>query len=279
MKLYPLIYTNEAARTASESLEKGIVAVKSSGNIVLLSKRRVLEAIKSMNLSPGIEPTTQEIVTLSQKLSNRAVVGAITYEKVKNDLYKIFTSAGVSKFGPLAYQIAMYRLGDSWIRSDYSLRVASLAIWQNMYELSDKGVYERKWLGDWDWRNIAKAVDTWSEATEDTKTQGYLENYLQEVEAGDVEEDAAGFTEYLQENPMKGGVGAFQYDMQTSPYKFGNFWAYRKVSHDPLIEDMFNDGEHMFEEVKTEYGVSPGTLNNIIEAAAERFFRRRYDTT
>lgn len=53
MKLYPIIYT-EGARTASESLEKGVVVVKSSGNVVLLSKRRVLEAIKSMNLSSQI---------------------------------------------------------------------------------------------------------------------------------------------------------------------------------------------------------------------------------
>lgn len=293
MKLYPILYLNEGPKTASESIEKGIVAVKLPSHVVLLSKKRVFEAISGIEKKSG-SPVPEEtstgfdyfMTTLSERLGNRAIVGSITYEKVKGNLYKVYTSAGVNKFGPLAYQIAMYRMGDSWLRSDYSLREASLSVWQTMYELSEKGVYERKWLGDWGWQNVSDAVYTWSEATGDTKTAAYLEEYLEKTEAkatkvkaGGGSTDEAGFLDYLKNSPMKGGVGVIQYDMHTSPSKFGNFWAYRKTEHDPFIEDMFNDAEDMFEEIEEEYGISPSALTDIIDEASSRFFRRRYDTT
>lgn len=299
MKLYPIIYLNEGPKTAGESLEKGIVAVKISSHIVLLSKKRVFEALRGMEkksgkplfLAPGEDPESNEHYedfilwkgTFSQRLGNRAIVGAITYTKVKGNLYKVYTSSGVNKFGPLAYQIAMYVMGDSWLRSDESLRPASLAVWQTMYDLSEKGVYEKKWLGDWGWKNIPEAVYTWSEATEDAKTTQYLEDYVKkteaEIKAGGGDLNDTGFIDYLKNSPMKGGVGVMQYDMHNSPSKFGNFWAYRKTEHDPLIEDMFNDGQNMLDELKEEYDISPGLMIDIIENAGMRFFRRRYDAT
>jgi hypothetical protein len=290
VKLYPILYLNEGPKTASESLEKGIVAVKIFSHIILLSKKRVFEAIRGIekkSKEPIPEENSEEFETwkknLSLRLGNRAIVGAITYEKLKGNLYSVNTSAGVNKFGPLAYQIAMYKMGDSWLRCDDSLREASLSVWQTMYDLSEKGVYERKWLGDWGWRNIPEAVYTWVDATNDTKTGEYLEGYIKKTEAdikaGGGDLDDTGFIDYLTKSPMKGGVGVMQYDMHTSPSKFGNFWAYRKTDHDPFIEDLFNDGEDMFDELKAEYGISPAAMTDIIEEGATRFFRRRYDTT
>lgn len=41
------MYTNEAARSATESLEKGIVAVKHYSSVILVSKERVIQAVQN----------------------------------------------------------------------------------------------------------------------------------------------------------------------------------------------------------------------------------------
>ena len=282
MKLYPLLYINEAARTAEESLEKGIVAVKISSQIVLLSRDRAFQAIAGMEkkmgkpsfLAPGEDPKSDEnyeefyywkhgVIT---SIVSRAIVGAIEYEKEKKDLYSVNTSAGVSNFGPLAYQILMYIIGNSWLRSDDSLTKESLAVWQKMYELSEQGVYEKKWLGEWGWEeNIPRCLDTWVGATDDIKTKDYLAEYFLETRENELY-DGLDFTEYLRNNPRKG----------ITPAMFGNFWAYRKKSHDPKIKEMFAQGEAMFSLIKEKYNIRPGDFIDIISDSGSRFFKRRY---
>ena len=298
MKLRDIIYVNEGARTPAESLEKGVAAIRTNTSVVLISKERALQAFankeakmgKPSFLAPGEDPTStsnqEEFyywrTAIETDLSKRAVVGAVSFDAERQDLFQVGVSAGVSKFGPLAYQIAMNAISPkwssipAWLKSDTSLRPDSLKVWQTMYTLSEQGIYERKWLGDWSWSYIPQCVDTWgSTMVDDHKTYAYLYEWVK-IAHQKKQTTEADFLDYLKTNPRKGGVGAFEYDKTTDPSMFGNFWAYRKTSQDPKVDDMFELGNQLAAEVKEKYHVPEDLVKTIFRGAGMKFFSRRY---
>ena len=248
MKLYQIIYTNEAARSAEESLEKGVFAYLKPGmspKVILISGDRLLQAIDSEVL----------LGPLVRKIAGRAIVGAVGYNKDSSgeDLYKVDTSAGVASFGPLAYQLAMYAIQPSWLMSDTSLKPASHRVWKNMYKLSEQGVYERKWLGDY---NIDLIYERYI-GTERGKFKSFLSSLPPPTE--DL------FIKWAKENHPEEPIE-----------NFGQFWAYRKTSHDPKIKNLFDQSEKFIEQMRTERKIPEVTTREIIERSAALFFSRLY---
>lgn len=269
MKLYSLIYTNEAARSAEESLEKGVFAYLKPGTypkVILISRNRLLQAIDSVKKKAGSEYDSFDdstlvwlwqrvAVPLARKIAGRAVVGAVGYNKDSSgeDLYKVDTSAGVASFGPLAYQLAMYTIQPSWLMSDSSLKPASHRVWKNMYKLSEQGVYERKWLGDY---NI------------DLVSERYIG-----IERGK-------FARFLSSLPPPTEDLFIKWAKENHPEEpienFGQFWAYRKTSHDPKIKNLFDQSEKFIEQMRTERNIPEVATREIIERSAALFFSRLY---
>ena len=266
MKLYPILYT-EAARTPEESLTKNVLAVKVYDNIVLFSKRRAIKALskKEVPFAHDREDFFEWKGEVIKAFTNDAIVGVVSYRRPKIDLYQITSSAGVNRFGPLAYQLAMKTIDPAWLKSDKSLTEDSLFVWQKMYELSEQGVYQKKWLGEWGWESfIPDSVEAWVGATSNYDVQDYLEKYLEEVRTNKQPHDEAYFLEFIRKNSF------------LTPAMFGNFWAYQKTSHDSKIDEMFQQGESFIDEAKEKYNIRPGDLLDIIEEASGDFFNRRY---
>jgi hypothetical protein len=143
IQLEKLLFT-EAVPTPKEALKAGIAAIGSIQNnaVVLVSYSRTIKTI-------------ERSADLAFDLSNRAVVGFVRVKPVNNRLYQVKQSAGVNKYGVLAYQLVMHELKDkanAWLCSDIDLTNDSWDVWQKMYEYSDKNdgnLYKAKWLGAW----------------------------------------------------------------------------------------------------------------------------------
>ena len=277
MKLYPIIYT-EGARTAEESLEKGIFAYLNPGmypKVILVSGDRLLQAIESVKKKTGLEYNPSKDLDGNNRFfaqveniaGKRAIVGSVSFHKddsaklnnSEKDLYKVDSSAGVASFGPLAYQIVMYVIQSSWLMSDESLKPASHRVWKNMYKLSEQGVYERKFLGEY-------SIDLIYERYIGT-VPGKFMRYVESVENGTIPGNEENFLEWLRTKLP-----------EEKPENFGQFWAYRKTSHDPKIKALFDKGNEFIQRLQTERNIQEPTdvARELITRSASSFFSRLY---
>ena len=275
MKLYPLIYTNEAARTATDALDKGIAAISKQDygsedeyddrhQVVLVSIDRAVSVLRTLekNRWPPTEETDPgESAEIGQRmarsvLAKRAIVGTVEYSLQDVGLFKVNISAGVAGFGPLAYQLVMYETGE-WLMSDESLKPASQKVWQKMYELSNKGVYQRKWLGSWESNYVLDRIHIGDSRD--------LQEYSDKLSYNEVEEsDEQSFLDFLQDRNMK-------------PEKYGWLWAYQQTSHDPKIKDMYKKGQELIQFLVEKYpSFSEADMADTFIKAANNFFRRLY---
>lgn len=252
MKLYPILF--EAARTAGESLSKGIIAIRTGNpwgghNISLLSKQRADKALEKVS-----------ILAVYKAIANDATVASVAYSEQSPGLYAVETSAGVNKFGPLAYQLVMFAIQPAWLKSDTSLSSDSMSVWQKMYDLSEKGVYERKWVGDFtDGPYIVEAMM-------EIAQQWHGDDFFNREGLGwDGTGDEQSFLKFLAEQEEKDN---------TDPALFGYFWAYRKTSHEPEIEQLFAAGDEFMSRVS----VSSPTLSHGVAGGVRDFFSRRYSS-
>lgn len=255
MELYPLLYTNEAARTAEEALDKRIAALKvqhfGKSRVILFHKGRAFEAItKASN-------TTDGMWGANHALEQRAFVGTVGYVPQINEryLYKVTTSAGVSKFGPLTYQITMFAIKPYWLKSDESLsegKHGSSNVWNQMYARPE--TYERKWLGDFE-----------------TGTK-MLSNAMIAVD-----EHYGLFEEYRRSEEIKSeeSVKKFLEDHNKNITEFGHFYAYRIINPDPKIQDMFNAGETFLDDLEN-LGFDAVKVKKLLDFSSQSFFARRY---
>lgn len=255
MKLYPILF--EAARTAGESLSKGIIAIRTANyggrHISLLSKRRADKALEKVSIVAGSDSPE-----VRKAIANDATVASVAYSEQSPGLYAVQTSAGVNKFGPLAYQIVMFDIQPAWLKSDSSLSSDSMSVWQKMYDLSEKGVYERKWVGDFtDGPYIVEAMmeiavqwhgDDFFSPDKFLKKEGW------NAESGDEQS----FLKFLAKD-------------NSDPALFGYFWAYRKTSHEPEIEQLLAAGDEFMSRV------SSPTLSHGVAGGVRDFFSRRYN--
>lgn len=268
MKLYPIIYT-EAVRTAEESLEKGVFAYLKSGmypKVILLSASRFLQAISAakkegLQYDPSSNMLGNKtfINKVEDQAANRAVVGSVSFHEEANfeDLYKVDTSSGVASFGPLAYQIGMYVVRPSWLMSDSSLKPASHRVWKTMFKLSEQGVYERKFLGEY-------GIDLLYERYIGTE-RGKFMKYIQSLEDKVIPADEVNFLKWLKTVLP-----------EEKPENFGQFWAYRKLNHDPKISELFEQGKQFVKQLQDTHNIPEGMAQELINRSANKFFNRLY---
>ena len=261
LKLKQILF-QEAAQSVEGSLGKGIAAIKSDQAIALFSTRRV------MSIFQRVKQQKTSSQKLSDTLANDAVVGTVSYYYLGNDLYSVTSSAGVNKFGPLTYQLVMYLINPQWLRSDGSLTTGdddsriggSQSIWNKMYELSNKGVYERKWLGSFFTDDTLRARKLVYTKMVNGPTEEALEDY-------DPKEDTSeeAFLNYL-------GDEGYQ------PSDFGHFWAYRLQASDPKTQELFDAGDVLKRNIAALGipGMAPFNINEALDLAADLFFHRRY---
>ena len=277
MKLYPLLFIDEAAKTAEDAFKAQLIAIDASGNdntyrkIVLINPSRFLEAFTSVTAEHGkynprnYESSYDIIDSLKAKTildaTNRAIIGSIGYSKEADGLYKIDTSAAVDKFGPLAYQMVMYLIKPAWLISDTSLKPASKAVWQKMYELSQEGVYTRKFLGEFankEYLESRLGID-----------YDFLRSYDDKVSTNQIPPTEAGFISWLeQKNKITGG--------KLKPSHFGFLWAYQKVSHDPQIGKLFRDGKQFLSLTRVNEKITIKNLKSVLRDLGSRFFAELY---
>lgn len=262
MKLFSLIFANEAARTAEESSDMGIAAMgvklgeAQPARIVLFSKKR---AIQEVDKKQDALNNDKSFAELEQSLGNRAIVAAVGYTPVigAEDLYQITTSAGVNKFGPLAYQIVMrgIRGSDSqpgWLKSDSSLTSDSASVWNKMYKMPE--LYDRKWLGSFGFKAESMVRKAMS-ATDPGHILFRSFSYERETTEQEV-------LKFLEENNQ-------------TIENFGNLYAYRIKSVDPKIQAMFDLGEEFLVEMESK-GYTEEKVRKLINNSSMKFFGRRY---
>ena len=253
MKLYPILF--EAARTAGESLSKGIIAIRTGNyggrHISLLSKRRADKALEKVSIVVGSDSPR-----LRKAIANDATVASVAYSEQSPGLYAVQTSAGVNKFGPLAYQLVMFDIQPAWLKSDSSLSEDSMSVWQKMYDLSEKGVYERKWVGNF--TNGPYIVEAMMEIAQQWHGDDFFSREGSDWKSTG---DEQSFLKFLAEQEEKDNA---------DPALFGYFWAYRKTSHEPEIEQLFAAGDEFMSRV------SSPTLSHGVAQGVHDFFSRRY---
>ena len=304
MKLYPILY--EAPQSVEGSLGKGLAACALPGGVALVSTRRVLESLQCRIKKAGVPsylkpkkttPSPEEDTDiddgmaeddddwdertnfeekLAHSMSNNAVVGSVTYHGAGTNAYKVDTSSGVNKFGPLAYQLVMFVIQPAWLKSDSSLKEGSQGVWSKMYQLSNQGVYERKWLGDFeDGKNKLRMAFSVNDNTEQ-----YMDGYwnmirdyehMININARLIE------PEQLPPNPYKEEVFLkfLEENPRARPYS-GQFWAYRMTSPDPKTSELFRNGDALLETLQTDFNIPKRMAFSIIQDAANKFFSRLY---
>ena len=248
MKLYPLLFLNEKAKSPQEALSEGVgfIVSKISGTAIILFDTK--KAIDNFDEDPN-------------KLDEAgAIVGLIDFDQEESDLYKVNGSAGVLNYGPLAYQIAMQHIGNkNWLMCDNNLKPASEFVWEKMFEFSNKGLYKRDWLGQWGSWYLLRRM----EITETVKTD--LEEYVKNIEDNKVDyRSEQEFLDWLKEKGL-------------SPEKYGFLWAYNLSS--PMDTSELNKkGKEAVTAIreKTFLGYTFTDIVTIIAEAGSHFFSRMY---
>jgi hypothetical protein len=130
-----------------------------------------------------------------------------------------------------------------------------MSVWQKMYDLSEKGVYERKWLGDFENVYIIYAMM-------EIAQQWHGDDFFsREGSEWDGTGDEQSFLKFLAEQEEKDN---------SDPALFGYFWAYRKTSHEPEIEQLFAAGGKFLSNVSNQSAMTG------VAGGVRDFFSRRY---
>ena len=258
MKLYPLLFLNEVAKSTEDALGEGVAVIVTniwgSGTaIILFDTKKAIDVLKKET----------SVYDSSEKLYEAGgIVALINFTKEDNDLYKVNASAGVSNYGPLAYQIAMQHIGNkNWLMCDTTLKPASEFVWQKMFELSNKGIYKREWLGKEAW---GSTFLLWRMAvTEAAKTD--LEEYVKKIKRDEVDyKNEQQFLDWLKEKGL-------------SPEKYGYLWAYNLSS--PINpSELYTKGKETVEFLKKD-NYPKFTINDVVKIIAEAvqtFFTEMY---
>ena len=273
LKLTQILF-QEAAQSIEGSLGKGIAAVNSDREVTLFSTRRVMSQFQRMQktvdgVGGGSGNDAWRNGRLAIKLAGDAVVGQVSYGNNGPDLCSVSSSSGVNKFGPLAYQLVMYRIKPRWLRSDESLTTGeddshtggSQSVWNNMYYLSKKGVYERRWLGSFFSEDDIIAIRKLRNAK---GVNGFIDDSLDDYDPREDTSEKA-FLDFLREKDME-------------PTDFGHFWAYQLQTPDPKIQELFDAGDRLKAEIAALKirGMAPFDIQATLEEASSEFFGRRY---
>jgi hypothetical protein len=240
----------EAAPTAKQALQSGIAAIGGKDRVVLLSFDRASRILQKYQKS-----TDQ----LSDALATQAIVGFLEFSRLETDLFSVELSAGVNKYGILAYQLAMYTInmnGQNWLAASTELSEDSWGVWQKMYMYSNKNgqnVYRAKWLGDWG--------RPWN-----------IKNLYESLETAALHIDSREFSRRVQKIIAKNLVSEKEVTAALGIYaeKCGNLWAYRLSRRPAQAEKMFEKGRELLT-------LGKRTVGNDISHAGTEFFYRLYN--
>jgi len=211
MKLYNILFLNESQIFASQAYKKGFVIIAidatddglNKAGFILLNKNRIKDEngkLKAEDKGEGI------------------VYGSLDIVEGSDSGFMQTTSAdAIHGYGPLLYQTAMYYIEPNWLESHESLTDSSYDVWNKMYELSEKGVYIRKYIGNNEYRHECANV----------------------LHSSPSEEEAATEESFL----------AFLTSEKIEPEKVGCYWAYKKTSHEPEIAVMLKEGKELAESI------------------------------
>lgn len=240
MKLYPLLFLNEDMRPGSDALAEGLAAIfdSNSKRIILFSPSKFKEFVeKAINENGRF--TTDDILKAADPKA-RIIFGYISYDDILSDLTSVSTSGAISGFGPLMYQLLMYVIKPSWLMSDTSLKPASLKVWQKMYELSEKNVYERTFLRTFSQSSFMSRTDLGDDVA---AINAYLKDSY-----GDPYEKR--FYEWLKANNKE-------------PKEFGFLWAYRKKDFDGSFGTLLDNGEKAVQEILDMFNINKQVISRI----------------
>jgi len=237
----------EAAPTAKQALQSGIAAIRGKDRVVLLSFDRASRILQKYQKSTG---------QLWDALATQAIVGFLEFSRLETDLFSVQLSAGVNKYGILAYQLAMYTInmnGQNWLVASHELSEDSWGVWQKMYMYSNKNgqnVYRAKWLGDWGSPlDLHEALETATGRIDSREFSRRVQKIIAK--------------KLVSEKEVTAALGIYA-------EKCGNLWAYRLSRRPAQAEKMFYKGRELLT-----LGVGP-VSDNISHAGTE-FFHRRYD--
>jgi hypothetical protein len=242
----------EAAPTAKQALQSGIAAIGGKDLVVLLSFDRASRILQKYQ-----KPTEQ--VRLWNALATQAIVGFLEFSRLETDLFSVELSAGVNKYGILAYQLAMYTInmnGQNWLVASHELSEDSWGVWQKMFMYSNKNgqnVYRAKWLGDW-------------------RGLGAQERLVEALETAAFRIDSREFSRRVQKIIAKDLVSEKEVTAALGIYaeKCGNLWAYRLSRRPAQAEKMFVKGRELLT-------LGTSIVSNDISHAGTEFFHRLYN--
>ena len=273
MKLYPLIYTNEAAKTSGDAISAKLGLIVGGGiagtkNIVLYSgsvARRIYERHLS-HPEEALEWVGRGDFLFTQ-LAQQAIVGIITFRNHATNLVAVKFSAATDKFGPLLYEIAMGMANPKFVHSDYQLTKGSRVVWQKMYNRTD---VERKWLGHF-FSNVDDAGIHLHAAAEacgvasQIRVQKFIYDIkLQEGKWNPVE------AERMFEEKVLSRIG--------DRSKFGAMYAYRLAAGGALTDynKLLANGEDFAEELAGAFKLTTKRVKKEIINAGDEFFMNLY---
>ena len=222
MKLFPILFLNEEMRNGNDALANNLAASFQSSRITLFDPMKLKEFLKEQG---DIEADDYNTIYKAVKGESKIIVGSIDYWS-RSGLSLVSTSAAIDGFGPLMYQLAMYKVNPNFLACDTTLKPASLKVWQKMFEFSNKGVYERSFLRLYGKDMFINRIDIHDGDS--------LRKYLQETD-GDPSEET--FLSWLKKHNL-------------NPTDFGFLWAYRKKDFDSSFGQLLSKGEQAANEIK-----------------------------
>lgn len=134
MKLFPLLFLNEAQVFASQAYQQGYALVEtnfeSKITLVFINKNQMKDASGNLKQS-----------------GDGIVQGYISFiPPEEGDIAEVRSSSALEGWGPLLYQAAMKRIAPNWLASDTNLSIDANKVWNKCYEL--KNLYNRKYIGN-----------------------------------------------------------------------------------------------------------------------------------
>ena len=263
MKLYPIIYTNEAAKTPEEAIEAELgLFVQNDGRsayVILLSAERC-EAIVRSYQTKGMMAKRwgmQEWLTIA--LGNRAIVGGVAADRADGEMWRVSYSVAVEKYGPMLYEAMMGIIYPDYLRSDYSLTKDSQTIWNKMLQRKDVKAVPVDELSD----------DAWEALTTSFNVAGLTSAAAKKAQkelrqTGEAPE--GWFNKFVETLPPE------------DKEKLGPFYAYQKKTGEHLSKynTLFEAADDIVRMFQTTLKLSEDDVKDAISIASVDTFRRFY---
>jgi len=300
MKLYPIIYTNEAAKTPTEAIESdlGLIIVDDPDYVsaILISTKRCETIAKTYERLKAKLPKQQDkaqqptlpatsvlstepynsslppwelneaagnlakLAWLEKAIGNRAVVGNVGANHSDTNMWRVNHSVAFAKYGPMLYEILLGLIYPSYLCSDYSLTKDSRKVWNVMYTRNDVEAIPVSEISD----------DSWSALRTSFNVAGM------ESEAAKQAKEKLDEESYVPEDWTETFVASLPPEDKA---KLGPFFAYRKKSGSNLSKynNLLDAGEDVVNMFASTLNLAANSVKETISIAAGITFSRVYN--